>query len=165
MWALYQQQITGMDQRDIYNQFLLDSRGSKLNLDLIAGLVGDYIEEMENASLKDFDARFFSGADPKYFKELVLKIPPMATELEQTLKAFADRPMDQLDPVERSILLVGVYELRERLDIPYRVVINEAVELAKFYGAEDGHRYVNAILDKASEDLRKAERQARKKTS
>jgi N utilization substance protein B len=73
--------------------------------------------------------------------------------------------MDQLDPVERSILLVGVYELRERLDIPYRVVINEAVELAKFYGAEDGHRYVNAILDKASEDLRKAERQARKKTS
>jgi N utilization substance protein B len=165
MWALYQQQITGMDQRDIYNQFLLDSQGSKLNLDLIADLVSEYIEEMEKASLQDFDARYFSGVDPKYFQELVLKIPPLSGELEQILVPFADRPMNQLDPVERSILLIGAYELRERPDIPYRVVINEAVELAKFYGAEDGHRYVNAILDKASETLRKVERQARQKRS
>ncbi len=163
MWALYQQQITGMDQRDIYNQFLLDTRGSKLNLDLIAGLVSEYIEEMEKASLEDFDARYFSGADPRYFKELVLNIPPLAGELEEVLAAFSDRPIVQLDPVERSILLVGTYELRERLDIPYRVVINEAVELAKFYGAEDGHRFVNAMLDKVSGELRKVERLARQK--
>lgn len=163
MWALYQWQVAGTDERDIYKQFLLDTSGSKLNLDYIAGLVGEYIEEMENASLDDFNARYFSGADPRYFKELILKIPPMADELDEVLSTFADRPIDQLDPVERGILLIGVYELRDRLDVPYRVVINEAVEMAKFYGAEDGHRYVNALLDKAAGELRKLEQQVRRK--
>lgn len=162
MWALYQWQIAGTDEREIYNYFLLDTKGSKLNLDYIASLVGEYIEEMENASLEDFNARYFSGADPKYFKELILKIPPMSEELDQVLSAFADRPLDQLDPVERAILMIGAYELRDRLDVPYRVVINEAVEMAKFYGAEDGHRYVNALLDKAAGELRKVEQQARR---
>ena len=92
-----------------------------------------------------------------------MNIPPLAGELEQVLAAFSDRPIVQLDPVERSILLVGTYELRERLDIPYPVVINEPVELAKFYGAEDGHRFVNAMLDKVSGELRKVERLARQK--
>lgn len=163
MWALYQWQVAGTDERDIYNQFLLDAKGSKLDLDYIAGLVGEYLEEMENASLEEFNARYFSGADPRYFKELILKIPPLSDELEQVLGAFADRPLDQLDPVERSILMIGAYELRDRLDVPYRVVINEAVEMAKFYGAEDGHRYVNALLDKAAGELRKLEQQARRK--
>lgn len=163
MWALYQWQVAGTDEREIYKQFLLDTKGSKLNLDYIADLVGEYIEEMENASLDDFNARYFSGADPRYFKELILKIPPLSDELDKVLSNFADRPIDQLDPVERSILLIGVYELRERLDVPYRVVINEAVEMAKFYGAEDGHRYVNAMLDKAAGELRKVEQQARRK--
>ncbi|MBW3567581.1 MAG: hypothetical protein KY410_06430 [Proteobacteria bacterium] len=62
-----------------------------------------------------------------------------------------------MDPVERAILLIGCYELKDRLDVPYRVVINEGVELAKRFGAEDGHRYVNAILDRTAAELRKVE--------
>jgi len=133
MWALYPWQVAGTDEREIYKQFLVDTKGSKLNLDYIARLVGEYIEELANASLGDFIARYFSGAAPGYFNELILKIPPLSDELDEVLSSFADRPMAQLDPVERSILMIGAYELRDRLDVPYRVVINEAVAMATFY--------------------------------
>lgn len=163
MWALYQRQITGQDARAVYNQFLQEGEGNRLDLDLVASLVREYIEEMENASPEEFNPRYFSGLDPRYFKELTLEIPPLEEQLEELLSEFADRPMAQLDPVERAILFIGAYELKHRPDVPYRVVINEAVELAKFYGAEDGHRYVNAILDKASARLRAVEHQARRR--
>ena len=153
MWALYQWQVAGTDEREIYKQFLIDTKGSKLNLDYIAGLVTEYIEEMENASLDDFNPRYFSGADPRYFKELILKIPPLSDELDEALSAFADRPIDQLDPVERSILMIGVYELRDRLDVPYRVVINEYVDLAKKYGASESHKFINGVLDRLKGSL------------
>jgi hypothetical protein len=69
-----------------------------------------------------------------------------------------DRPEDQLDPVERAVILVGVLELRERMEVPYRVVLDEAVSLARRYGAEDSHRYVNAVLDRVAAELRGEER-------
>ena len=99
-----------------------------------------------------------AGVDREHFEELVGKIIAQHDELEAALAPFLDRPLDQLDPVETAILLIGMYELRERLDIPYRVVINEAVDLCKRFGATDAHKYVNAVLDRAARESRAAER-------
>ena len=99
----------------------------------------------------------FGGADDEDFRELLKGITETVNELDATLAEFADRPLDQLDPVERAVLLIGVYELKQRADVPYRVVINEAVDLAKRFGATDAHKYVNALLDRAAQNLRAAE--------
>ena len=98
-----------------------------------------------------------AGADVDYFSELVRECTARHEALDATLGQFADRPVEQLDLVEHAILLIGMYELGERLDVPYRVVINEAVELSKRFGATDGHRYINAVLDKAGRAKRVAE--------
>ena len=71
--------------------------------------------------------------------------------------AYLDREIGALDPVERALLRLGVYEFEHRIDVPYKVVINECVNLAKVFGATDSHRYVNGILDKVSKDLRPLE--------
>lgn len=81
--------------------------------------------------------------------------------LSATISSVIDRPIEQLDPVEHGILLIGIYELSERIDVPYRVVINEGVNLAKRFGAEDGHKYVNACLDRAASSLRAVEVKAK----
>jgi transcription antitermination protein NusB len=99
-----------------------------------------------------------AGVDREHFEELLGKTIAQHGELEAALAPFLDRPLDQLDPVETAILLIGMYELRERVDIPYRVVINEAVDLCKRFGATDAHKYINAVLDRAARDLRAAER-------
>ena len=99
-----------------------------------------------------------AGVDREHFEELVVKSIAQHEELETALAPYLDRPLDQLDPVETAILLIGMYELRERLDIPYRVVINEAVDLCKRFGATDAHKYVNAVLDRAAREVRAAER-------
>jgi len=164
MWALYQWQLSGQDARDVYNQFQCPDREGRWRLDLefVSGLVAEFLEEQDGEAGGTLDAGYFKGIDGGYFKELVLQVPAQAAELDGLLGTLADRPVAQLDPVERAILLIGLYELRQRPEVPYRVVINEAVELAKFYGGEDGHRYVNAVLDRASETLRSVERQARR---
>jgi N utilization substance protein B len=82
-------------------------------------------------------------------------------DLEQSIDTLIDRPLEQLDPVELGILLIGVYELQSRIDIPYRVVINECVNLAKRFGALDGHKYINACLDAAAQSLREVEVKAK----
>lgn len=97
------------------------------------------------------------GGDVEYFSELLRECAAGRERLDASLKEFVDRPLEQLDPVEHAILLVGMYELESRLDVPYRVVINEGVELSKRFGATDGHRYVNAVLDKAARAKRTAE--------
>jgi N utilization substance protein B len=99
-----------------------------------------------------------AGVDREHFEQLLSKTIAQHGELEAALAPFLDRPLDQLDPVETAILLIGMYELRERVDIPYRVVINEAVDLCKRFGATDAHKYVNAVLDRAARELRAAER-------
>jgi len=78
---------------------------------------------------------------------------------DAALQPFIDRPLAQLDPVETAILMIGMFELQQRVDIPYRVVINEAVDLTKRFGATDAHKYVNAVLDRAARELRPAERE------
>jgi N utilization substance protein B len=74
--------------------------------------------------------------------------------LTEAFLPYIDRPLTELNPVELAIMRIGVYELLHRHDIPYRVIINEALELAKKFGAEEGHKYVNGILDKVARDAR-----------
>jgi N utilization substance protein B len=98
-----------------------------------------------------------AGADVEYFSELVRECTARRQALDAVISEYADRPIEQLDLVEHAILLIGAYELCERLDVPYRVAINEAVLLSKRFGATDGHRYINALLDKAGRARRTAE--------
>lgn len=105
--------------------------------------------------------REMGKADREFFHELLSQVPAQIDELDQALRDHVDRPIEQIDPVERAILRLGVYELKARPETPYRVVINEAVELAKTFGAEQGHKYVNSVLDKVARKLRPAETKAR----
>ena len=102
----------------------------------------------------------FADADAEYFRELVEQVTESVAALDASLGELIDRPVAQLDPVERAVLLIGLYELGQRLDVPYRVVINEGVELAKRFGATEGHKFVNAVLDRAARTLRAAEQAA-----
>ena len=99
----------------------------------------------------------YQRVDQASFEELLNAICKTREALEETVGGIIDRPLDQLDPVELAILLIGVYELQWRIDIPYRVVINEGVNLAKRFGAMDGHKYINACLDTAAQSLREIE--------
>jgi len=102
----------------------------------------------------------FERVDQVFFEESLQAICASQELLQQTIDTLIDRPREQLDPVELAILLIGIYELESRIDIPYRVVINEGVNLAKRFGAEDGHKYINACLDAAAQSLRAIEVQA-----
>jgi len=93
-------------------------------------------------------------ADRGYFNKLVTDICGASESLDATLAAHMDRKPAELDPVEHAVLWVGAHELRNAPDVPYRVVINEAVGLAKRFGATDGHKFVNAVLDAAARELR-----------
>jgi N utilization substance protein B len=93
-------------------------------------------------------------ADGEYFRELLQGIGTRRVALDDALENYADRKVAELDPVEHGILWIGLFELEERPDVPWRVVVNEAVTLTRKYGATDAHKYVNAVLDKAARTLR-----------
>jgi len=99
----------------------------------------------------------YERVDQEFFEELLKAICSSQDALETSIDKLIDRPLEQLDPVELGILLIGVYELESRVDIPYRVVINEGVNLAKRFGSIDGHKYINACLDAGARSLRAAE--------
>jgi N utilization substance protein B len=99
----------------------------------------------------------FGKSDVAYFRALLNGAIANASELESQMAPFLDREVSELSPIERGILLLGGYELMRELEVPYRVVINEAVELAKVYGGTDGHKYVNGVLDKLAMRLREIE--------
>jgi N utilization substance protein B len=96
----------------------------------------------------------YQRVDKAYYDAVLGAVCSDLASLEKIIDEFADRPVAQLDPVERGILLLGVYELRSMQEIPYKVVINESVNLAKRFGAVDGHKYINALLDRAATSLR-----------
>ena len=96
-------------------------------------------------------------ADLEYFEDLVRGVLRLAPELDEALAGFVDRGMEQVDQVERAALRIAAYELRNRPDIPYRVVINEAIDSTKRFGSEHGHTYVNGVLDKAAAEWRAPE--------
>lgn len=100
----------------------------------------------------------FSRADAAYFRQALEAVCNGAESLDEELRRHSAIEPPRLDPVEHAILQLGLWELLTQPDIPYRVVINEAIELAKRFGATDGHRYVNAVLDKSSRALRAIER-------
>lgn len=96
-------------------------------------------------------------ADVNYFQDILHFVAAHKMSLSDHMKPILSRSFAEVDPVEQAILLIGVYELEQRPDIPYRVVINESVENAKVFGAEDGHKFINGILDKVSVKLREVE--------
>ena len=100
------------------------------------------------------DAEDMPRADAEYFRALVEGVWRASEELDARLATLADREPRLLDPIERAVLLIGLYELTARPEVPYRVAINEAVTLAKRFGATDGHKFVNAVLDRAARELR-----------
>jgi N utilization substance protein B len=102
----------------------------------------------------------YERVDQEFFDEQLPAICTAQAELEKTIDKLIDRPLEQLDPVELGILLIGTYELETRIDVPYKVVINECVNLAKRFGSVEGHKYINACLDVAAKSLREIEVQA-----
>jgi transcription antitermination protein NusB len=147
--ALYQWQLTGQqDPAEILRHFSEDPA---------------WVSELAESLVEDVDvpespgeARA-SGYDRELFEQLLLGVPAKLQELDSRLKTALDRPVEQVDPVERAILRVGVFELLHSPSVPFRVAINEAVDLAKLLGAEQGHRYVNGVLDRVARSTRHGE--------
>ena len=115
---------------------------------------GQAIADIESQFMAEQD---LSQADVAYFSDLVQGISAHAAELDAHMTRYLDRPVGELDPVELAILRIGISELAYHPEIPFRVVINEAVELAKVFGAEQSHRYINGIMDKVARELRRGE--------
>lgn len=109
------------------------------------------------------EAEGFNKVDAAYFRLLLDGAVAGAAEMEQLIAPLLDRAYRSLSPVERGILLLAGYEFRHCPEVPYRVVINEAIELAKAFGGTDGHKYVNGVLDKMAAQLRAPEVQAGRK--
>lgn len=124
-----------------------------------------YAWQLSGASAREVIAQFAHEqareiADLDYFEDLVRGVDANQDALDEALQPYLDRDVDQVDPIERAVLRIAAYELRMRPDVPYRVVINEAIETAKKFGAEHGHTYVNGVLDRAAADWRAVEVQA-----
>jgi N utilization substance protein B len=121
-------------------------------------ITGQDLSEIERQFLEE---ERLKDAQKSYFVELFYGVPKNLEVLDQALTAFVDRPVDMIDPVERAILRIGAFELLHRLDMPYRVILNESINLAKCFGADGSHKYVNGILDKIAQQKRAVEIKAR----
>lgn len=120
-----------------------------------------YSWQLSQNSISDIEAEFLtendtSKVDVDYFQDLIRGVATQANSLDGALSPFTDRPFADLDQIERAVLRVAAYELKFRVDVPYKVIMNEAIELAKAFGADDSHRFVNGVLDKAVDSLRAA---------
>jgi len=123
---------------------------------------GLYEWQMSDNAPQDILTRYreqdeFEKVDPEYFTALLLGVADHREQIDQALTPLLSRPLKEVDPVELSVLRLAAFELLQRPDVPYRVVINEAVELCKTFGAEAGHKFVNGILDKLAIQWRAAE--------
>ena len=121
-----------------------------------------YQWQMTNEAIPEIIKQFnedglLEGLEFDWFKELLSEVSNTSEALDALYADYLDRSVARIDPVERAIMRMGVYELQSKIEIPYKVVINESVELAKRFGAEESHKYVNGILDKAAKQLRSAE--------
>ena len=117
-------------------------------------LTGQVGAGIENSFLNDWG---LEGVDQEYFKELVQGILKYTAELDRVLEKCLDRDLASVDPIERTVLRIGTYELQFRPEIPVRVVLNEAIELARVFGAEEGYRFVNGVLDRCQKLCRGSE--------
>lgn len=121
-----------------------------------------YQWQIAGQNLNDIEAQFqtdndFAGVDGEYFSTGLRAIAQSKTELDELFEHYLDRAIMELDPVELAILRLAAWEFSQRIDVPYRVVLNEGIELAKTFGATDGHKYINGVLDKLAAKLRGAE--------
>lgn len=121
-----------------------------------------YQWQVSRQDMNEIDAQFSEEQDMRkvdiaYFQELLHQVPKRLEELDAQIAPALDRTLAEVDPVERAILRIGAYELQFRPEIPYRVVINEAIEMAKTFGGEQGYKYVNSVLDKVARTLRVTE--------
>ena len=128
---------------------------------LYAWLVGGAEVTLIAANLAEDEQ--FKRADEDYFRTLLYGVLKEEDMLSTQIVRFLDRPIGELSPIERGILLIGAYELLHCPDVPWRVVINEGVELAKQFGGTDGHKYINGVLDKLAQDVRAVEIELAKK--
>ncbi len=120
-------------------------------------LAGDNAADLQSQLA---ESKGFGKADAEYFSRLLRGTIAHAEALERLIAPVLDRKLKELSPVERGILLLAAFELQNAPDIPYKVVINEAIELAKDFGGTDGHKYVNGVLDKLVSELRPQEKKA-----
>lgn len=128
-----------------------------------------YQWDLSGANLDDIETHFLdsqemSRVDLEYFRELLHGVPRKLDTIHKNLAECLDRPIEELDPIERTICQIGAYELLEKPDIPVRVVINECVEVTKKFGADQGHKYVNGVIDKLAQQIRSLELKTVKKT-
>ncbi|PSU32057.1 transcription antitermination factor NusB [Photobacterium lutimaris] len=135
--AIYSWQITKGNVADIEQYFLS----------------GDNFEEEEHQA--EAPALAAPHTDVAYFRDLLTGVVLNYQELDSKMRPYLSRPLQDLDQMELALLRLAMYEMIKRDDVPYKVVINEAIELAKAFGAEDSHKFVNGVLDKAAPSLRK----------
>ncbi|RDL44076.1 transcription antitermination factor NusB [Marinomonas piezotolerans] len=126
-----------------------------------------YQWQMNHSAVNEIEAQFavdqdMGSCDKVYFRELVYGVSSKAKVLDNLFEELLDRSLSELDAIELATLRIGAYELSERLDVPYRVAINESVELAKSFGASESHKYINGILDKLAQRVRREEIAARR---
>lgn len=125
-----------------------------------------YQWQMSGADVNEIQRQFaeeenFSRVERDYFTELLHRVPACVDELDAVMSPYLDRPINEVDPVERAILRSACYELTHRLDVPYKVVITEAVNLTKKFGATDSHKFINGVLDQVAADVREQETRRR----
>jgi N utilization substance protein B len=177
--ALYQWQMSGSHladieaqfleslalTRDLFRRFRAKQALSEAERDRLEELLEKYCrsrpddeEAPEPASLEDWAAQCRPpDIHEDYFKELLHEVPARLDAIDAALGEFSDRGVSELDPVERAILRIGGYELLFKPELPYRVAVNEAINLAKQFGASQSHRFVNGLLDKLARKHRAAE--------
>ncbi|KHN53985.1 MULTISPECIES: transcription antitermination factor NusB [Pectobacterium] len=122
-----------------------------------------YSWQLSKNDIADVEHQFLSEQDVKdvditYFRELLAGVATQAEKLDQLMAPFLSRQLEELGQVEKAILRLAMFELSKREDVPYKVAINEAIELAKVFGAEDSHKFVNGVLDKAAPSVRKGKK-------
>lgn len=125
-----------------------------------------YQRHFSKSPITDIEAEFMvdndmRNVDTAYFRDLIRGVSREQGELDQILEPYLDRPLGEVDAIELAIVRLGTFELKNRIDVPYRVVINEGIELAKRFGGTEGHKFVNSLLDKVSRRLRLAETRSR----
>ena len=125
-----------------------------------------YQWHMAGAALSDIEAEFrsdydFEKVDLEFFQDITHNVSIKVSDLEVLFEPYLiDRSLEELDPIERAVLRLGAYELSQRADVPYKVAINEAVALAKKFGAAESHKFINGVLDKLARQIRKVEVEA-----
>ncbi|GMR01022.1 MAG: transcription antitermination factor NusB [Gammaproteobacteria bacterium] len=148
----------GLSKKTAANKSVASARGKSRRLAMQAiyqwQMTGDNISDIKQ---QFFDENNMAKLDPDFFSEMVSGVASSISELDPLLEKYMPRTIESVDPVERSILRLATYEFINRFDVPYRVVLNEAVNIAKEYCAENSHAFVNAVLDKVAKEIRHLE--------